>query len=412
MLDALEESHAAHIWHLDLKPGNIMVNERNEAVLIDFGASKQVRNANGDTVTTSTANCFTPGYAPSELMEGATEKFGPFTDMYSLGATLYNLLTRYAVPPPSVVLEEGLPPYNVPVSHAMQQLITWMMEYARTQRPQNVEEVRNFIREHFDKTPPATQCTVAGEKTNVRPLKVNRPQTPATPQPKPQYEKLKPQPAGKAATHKGRFAATLAAVAVVLGVGTYGMVKGLGSPDDDAVALATDSVTTEAKSAPTMVNNYRVSVFVSALNDSLRYTYSGPVVNGLPEGKGRSVDAKGNVYEGNFTQGLYDDDKAHLDYANGDAYTGSFRQGSFHEGTIRLKDDGSYFTGTFSKGQPTKGSWYRKDGTLLETVESPEEAITQPKVSRDSAVVVPISSAPVEQRWDIQSVVDSINTLF
>ena len=53
ILDALQTVHDAGIWHLDLKPGNIMVDKQGNAYLIDFGASKQIR-ANG-SMTTSTA---------------------------------------------------------------------------------------------------------------------------------------------------------------------------------------------------------------------------------------------------------------------------------------------------------------------------------------------------------------------
>lgn len=88
VLSALKEMHAKELWHLDLKPGNIMINERDEAVLIDFGASKQLRTEEGVSVSTSLSCAYTPGYAPLELVDQHLEKFGPWTDLYSLGATL------------------------------------------------------------------------------------------------------------------------------------------------------------------------------------------------------------------------------------------------------------------------------------------------------------------------------------
>ena len=56
IFDALKSVHDAGIWHLDLKPGNIMVDKHGNAYLIDFGASKQIRS-NG-SMTTSTALCY------------------------------------------------------------------------------------------------------------------------------------------------------------------------------------------------------------------------------------------------------------------------------------------------------------------------------------------------------------------
>ena len=99
VLDALEEVHSHGIWHLDLKPGNILVDGKGNARLIDFGASKQMSATEGYT-TTTTAMCYTPGYAPTEQIDQKMELIGPWTDLYALGGTLYNLLTRNT--PPSV----------------------------------------------------------------------------------------------------------------------------------------------------------------------------------------------------------------------------------------------------------------------------------------------------------------------
>lgn len=55
VLDALETVHNEGIWHLDLKPANIMVDDKDNVQLIDFGASKQLRNADGNSLSTSSA---------------------------------------------------------------------------------------------------------------------------------------------------------------------------------------------------------------------------------------------------------------------------------------------------------------------------------------------------------------------
>ena len=87
ILDALKVIHDNGIWHLDLKPANIMIDKAGNVKLIDFGASKQL-NAQKGGATTSTAISYTNGYAPREQMEQNYDKFGPWTDIYALGATL------------------------------------------------------------------------------------------------------------------------------------------------------------------------------------------------------------------------------------------------------------------------------------------------------------------------------------
>ena len=145
VLSALKEMHAKELWHLDLKPGNIMINERDEAVLIDFGASKQLRTEEGVSVSTSLSCAYTPGYAPLELVDQHLEKFGPWTDLYSLGATLYNLLTGVRPLSPSHLIQGEQLTFPPSVSTAMQQLITWLMQPVMSKRPQSVGEVEAWL---------------------------------------------------------------------------------------------------------------------------------------------------------------------------------------------------------------------------------------------------------------------------
>ena len=145
LLDALGEIHQNKLWHMDLKPANVMVDKNGKAVLIDFGASKQLNPDGG--ATTSTALCYTPGYAPSEQVEQSMGKCGPWTDLYALGATLFNLLTNQKPPLSSDISEspdEAFAPLQG-VSQEMQTLVRWLMQPTRTQRPQSVQEVLDYL---------------------------------------------------------------------------------------------------------------------------------------------------------------------------------------------------------------------------------------------------------------------------
>ena len=98
---ALEFVHAKNILHLDIKPGNILIDEHDDARLIDFGVSKRYDIENQETSTTTLT--LSKGFASIEQYDSdGLAGFSPRPDIYSLGATLYNLLTG-VVPPESIL---------------------------------------------------------------------------------------------------------------------------------------------------------------------------------------------------------------------------------------------------------------------------------------------------------------------
>ena len=142
ILDALSAIHGKHLWHLDIKPANIMICDGN-AVLIDFGASKHIDS--NSTLTTSSAIAYTPGFAAPEQLDGDITKFGPWTDFYALGATMYQLLTLNRPPSFSEIFTKGKNAFVFSgISEKMQHLILWMMKPNRMERPQSVENIKVF----------------------------------------------------------------------------------------------------------------------------------------------------------------------------------------------------------------------------------------------------------------------------
>ena len=154
LLPALETAHKQSIWHLDIKPENIMVDKYGHVYLIDFGASKHVEP--NSTLTTSLALAYTPGYCPPELLDLSNETpeyylqaikdIGPWTDIYALGATIYNLLT-YSIPPSKRRLDkEGRKAFSFPsnISSSTQDLIVWMMKPDKEDRPQMIKEIQRL----------------------------------------------------------------------------------------------------------------------------------------------------------------------------------------------------------------------------------------------------------------------------
>lgn len=141
---ALQYVHSQNRLHLDIKPGNIMVDSKDNAYLIDFGASKQYDEEGGEN--TSTLMGKTPGYAPLEQMGNDVVKFLPSTDIYALGATLYKLVSG-VTPPSASLLASGETLDEMPstISEATQNAIIAAMRTNKMKRPQSIPEFLNMI---------------------------------------------------------------------------------------------------------------------------------------------------------------------------------------------------------------------------------------------------------------------------
>ena len=88
IIDALEEVHRAGLIHRDVSPANIMVQPNNKAKLMDFGSARKYGGAASGKMTI----VLKPGYAPVEQY-GSTGHQGTYTDVYSVCATIYRMIT-------------------------------------------------------------------------------------------------------------------------------------------------------------------------------------------------------------------------------------------------------------------------------------------------------------------------------
>ena len=141
---ALAHIHKQGCVHLDIKPANIMVREDDDSVVvIDFGLSKHF-NEDG-TPTSTTPGGFSRGYTPLEMYQTQKErKFLPPTDIYSLGATLYALLTGEEPVEASDISLYGVPKHDR-LDATMYAFISHAMSPNPDNRPQSIEEFTKLL---------------------------------------------------------------------------------------------------------------------------------------------------------------------------------------------------------------------------------------------------------------------------
>ena len=146
--NALDYLHRKNILHLDIKPSNILINKKDEVVLIDFGISKRYDFYGHETSSTPVG--FSRGYAPLEQYNEGVKKFTPETDIYSLGATIYRMLTGKNPPEASIVNEEGLPSACGNVSKQAWRCVLQMMQPIRKKRPGDMASVLSLLKKWED----------------------------------------------------------------------------------------------------------------------------------------------------------------------------------------------------------------------------------------------------------------------
>ncbi len=147
MLGGLREVHASKLLHLDIKPANIYIRLDGSPVLLDFGSARQTL-AN---VHAALPLSFTPGFAPPEQYTNR-KLLGPWSDIYSVGASLYACLMRAS--PRAADLRQRqdtlLPAIQVGrgiYSQHLLELIDWCMKLDPLQRPQSVFTLQKALQE-------------------------------------------------------------------------------------------------------------------------------------------------------------------------------------------------------------------------------------------------------------------------
>ena len=385
ILDALKSIHDAGIWHLDLKPANILIDKSGLVKLIDFGASKQL-NAQKGGATTSTAISYTNGYAPREQMEQNYDKFGPWTDIYALGATLYNLLTNNKPPLPTDIDDDmsedkhNALPFPESVGE-MKYLVLQMMKTNRLQRPQSIDAIisaEKTIKEEPKQTQKSAETSQPSsyddEATIIAEPKPKKERKTEAPKPKSKesdsgYSHTPPKQETYSSSHiEDNGGGELSKITIILMVGAllfavlfvlYYVSGSTSAPDQEPTPAPTE--TTVEKVEPKVVERMPYKTDIG------EYQYSGPVDdNNKPHGRGEAFFNDGRYYKGGFVRGSLSGANCYFRYAEGDTFEGTFLANRFYNGKYTIASDKSYYIGDYDdKGQPSSGTWYNKKGKVI-----------------------------------------------
>lgn len=154
IIDGLEQVHQRGFIHRDIKPVNIIIRDNGSPVLLDFGASRVLNHETGTPHTSFVSAGFTP---LEQYQEGDGMALGPWTDIYSLAATLYFAINGGKTPVSAVSRLASLVkgsadplPAATDVGHGKYsseflEAIDWALKFTPAERPQTLAQWRQAI---------------------------------------------------------------------------------------------------------------------------------------------------------------------------------------------------------------------------------------------------------------------------
>ena len=349
--NALNYLHQKKLLHLDVKPANILLDKNTgNAILIDFGVSKQYDQDGQQTSTTPPA--ISKGYSPVEqYAQGSNVKtFSPATDIYSLAATLYKLVTGNTPPESNLLLneDEQLPPYPSNVSETTRNAIAECLQ-TRKKRPQSISEFLQLL----DSEPISNIDTPEEEDTIL----------------KSQYKKSQEVLTTPIKTKKDNLntvfiiGAVIAFVVIIsLLFNKCGGSSSNDSSDEDLDSVVYEPVDTTAVAWDDSTASYEDIYTDDTDND---VSYVSPKNQSNDEiTKGSENYEGGSKFVGTFKNGVRL--KGTFTWADGDRFEGDFKDGKMSNGVYYYKT-GNKFSGSFDSNEEREnGTFYWPDGDRFE----------------------------------------------
>lgn len=319
------------ILHQDIKPANILMGDDGTYKLTDFGVSTQLkttlsRMSNQEQVLSSAG---TIAYmAPERFSRNNLPVMA--NDIYSLGATMYELLTGN-LPfgnEGGLLQKKGadIPELHGDYSPLMKKTVDSCLQGETWERPtagRLVEIADEAIRN------PESRSEINDDKDEAKQ--------------KNWYQRFDIRKA-------------LPVIVALVGLGC-GIIRYLMLNKEDVKPKNADSQKELTENRNGQVNKM---FFRSKLGEC---SYTGMIdADSLPDGMGVALFEDGREYRGTFAHGKMEGKNVFFRYDNGDIFEGSFVNDSFDKGKYTVKEDGSWFVGYFKDGRPEVGVWYDKKG--------------------------------------------------
>ena len=151
VLRGLRIVHQHKMLHLDIKPANIFITDDNRAVLIDFGAAREVLSKEGNFIRPM----YTPGFAAPEMYR-RDSTMGPWTDIYAVGACIYACMQGY---PPTEAPQRNTGDRMATTLKRLQgvysdnliEVVQWCMALDALSRPQSVFALQKELNRAADR---------------------------------------------------------------------------------------------------------------------------------------------------------------------------------------------------------------------------------------------------------------------
>ena len=343
--DGLAYLHEQDVVHRDIKPDNILRDSNGRFLITDFGLSLRMRSTlrRNSTRQQNADNApGTIGYMAPEMFSAKPQAVKA-TDIWALGATLYEMLTGELpfMGQGGVMQLHGaeIPVLKGEYSQNLKDTISACLAKDTWNRPTALKLIKNVDAK----------------------LNGNTPQ----PNPFPSWNIT--------------FKIIVICLSVSLGFGIYKHLSSNENIEREFVIEPVDTIQTDPISSPQEINKpltMNVKDYpVSNISGEILFHYTGAIQSNVPHGKGKAIYSDGREYEGCFVNGKREDEHAKFKFSDGNIYEGSFINDHIGVGILtsfQQNTYGTYFKGMFKDDKPYTGTWYDKDGKIISKINNGE----------------------------------------